>query len=526
MPIEKQSLNNFLPNGFETLNQEGYKENFSEDKIKTGYEKDVPDIVSGPNFNNLIDVVGKNTNTLNSYVEYLNGMPINNVPTVNEFNQLDYTNLDDKLTKKQITNCILEIPQRIKYTLENGTLTIKTGSVVIVPYGTEDLTSQYPKGATFINDNFRVYDTQFHDGKFFVWAELVGDVVVTDNGTTSTDNYLRSFCLDISTNSYILLATTGSGTGYTGTVSNVLYYNTSKNIMERYDASTVVDSNVRSLPIMMFRAQNSLYLGKLENVFNGMGYIGSTLWVDKGVKGLIPNGRNEDGTFKNEIGQTTRIYMQTDPFGASDSNYAAMFLFARDEIVGVNEGLGLAYKYIVSTDEPQQAHITWYNPQTNLILYKSSITDAWVQRKMTPCMFVKYDFESGTKKNTFISLTPKRPFRAIDYSDKSEVSGWGMPSTKYINLTVGTSQSSYTAPANGWVNFSIVCNAGNSYCDLLTYTNEGTLYNFVTSKSNFNSAGQYLGVIVPVRKGQQFKIQYGNKQTNHLFTFIYAEGEV
>ena len=64
MAIKKESLNNFLPDGFETLNQEGYKENFSADKISTGYEKDVPDIVSGPNLNNLIDVIGKNTNTL------------------------------------------------------------------------------------------------------------------------------------------------------------------------------------------------------------------------------------------------------------------------------------------------------------------------------------------------------------------------------------------------------------------------------------------------------------------------------
>ena len=48
---------------------------------------------------------------------------------------------EDTLENK-ITNCLLEIPQRIKYTLVNGTLTIKAGTVVIVPYGVEDLTSQ------------------------------------------------------------------------------------------------------------------------------------------------------------------------------------------------------------------------------------------------------------------------------------------------------------------------------------------------------------------------------------------------
>ena len=90
MALEKESLINFLPDGFETLNQEGYKENFSADKIATGYEKDVKDRVTGPNFNNLLDVIGKNTNTLNNYVEYLNNMPVGSVPIVNDNNNLDY----------------------------------------------------------------------------------------------------------------------------------------------------------------------------------------------------------------------------------------------------------------------------------------------------------------------------------------------------------------------------------------------------------------------------------------------------
>lgn len=97
MAIKKESLNNFLPDGFETLNQEGYKENFSADKISTGYEKDVPDIVSGPNLNNLIDVIGKNTNILNSYVEYLNSLSVNKTPIVDSNNQLNSTQIGLKV---------------------------------------------------------------------------------------------------------------------------------------------------------------------------------------------------------------------------------------------------------------------------------------------------------------------------------------------------------------------------------------------------------------------------------------------
>ena len=95
MPLEKQSLNNFLPDGFETLNQEGYKENFNEDKIATGFERDVPDIVSGPNLNNLLDNIGKNTNVLTKFMDFIKNMPINNLFAVDENNQLVYKNLDE-----------------------------------------------------------------------------------------------------------------------------------------------------------------------------------------------------------------------------------------------------------------------------------------------------------------------------------------------------------------------------------------------------------------------------------------------
>ena len=95
MPLEKESLNNFLPNGFETLNQEGYKENFNEDKIATGFERDVPDIVSGPNLNNLLDNIGKNTNVLTKFMDFIKNMPINNLFAVDENNQLVYKNLDE-----------------------------------------------------------------------------------------------------------------------------------------------------------------------------------------------------------------------------------------------------------------------------------------------------------------------------------------------------------------------------------------------------------------------------------------------
>lgn len=203
----------------------------------------------------------------------------------------------DNLTYRNITNCLLEVPQRIKYTLENGTLTVKAGTVVIFAYGTEDKTAQYPVGSTFINDNFKVYDTQFADGKFFVWAELVNDVV---NSDTIADTLFRVFGLRVTTTRTVIQwnAYGESGSGYTGT-SNCFYYNTSSNLGEYYATGVLLEGSTLSLPLGRCVSDGTYAFGSITQIFNGIGYIGSTIWVDKGVKGLIPNKRNEDGSLNN-----------------------------------------------------------------------------------------------------------------------------------------------------------------------------------------------------------------------------------
>lgn len=142
MPLEKESLNNFLPNGFETLNQEGYKENFNEDKIATGFERDVPDIVSGPNLNNLLDNIGKNTNVLTKFMDFIKNMPINNLFAVDENNQLVYKNLD-----------------------EVGGGGLEIGDIGIAPLGIDETKNKrrYLNGQIIIQEQFLSFTTKLKD---------------------------------------------------------------------------------------------------------------------------------------------------------------------------------------------------------------------------------------------------------------------------------------------------------------------------------------------------------------------------
>ena len=328
------------------------------------------------------------------------------------FSNVSLSNLDIEgekhfINKSQITNCLLEVPQRIKYDLTDGTLTIKAGSVVIVPYGTEDKTSEFPVGSTFIRDNFKVYDTQFADGKFFVWAELVGDVLLPSDPTTDTN--LRSLCLVLTIeNGYNLLFTTGSGSGYTGTTNNVLYYNTSKNVVERYNNTNLTDSEVRSFPLMLIQADGSVYLGSVNQVFNGVGKIGSIYWIDKGVTALSAKGKNQDGSINNVARITEKLeFLDNSAWDAVTKTFSGYLIYINCEESNTNTYIFQPYERFM--DSLSTPHTTWVyayiEHEQQWYFYNGETDPVW--RKADIYIYANMTTKDG-------ELTPKQPIRLVD----------------------------------------------------------------------------------------------------------------
>jgi hypothetical protein len=250
-------------------------------------------------------------------------------------------------------------------------------------------------------------------------------------------------------------------------------------------------------------------LKNIKQCFNGMGYFGSTLWVDKGVKGLIPNGRNEDGTLKNKDYEVSKLI--TGQYSAISDNITAFFSSSY-------EGIATCARLVVSETEPTGNYLLWYIPSKNELLHRGSGT-----------VFERYDalilgnFSSIVERIT--SFTPKQPFRALDYNDKSEISSWGMPSNKYIDLTLGASGTTYIAPANGWVHIGARSGGKGAYIN--TLGSQNPLLSFYESRGY--ETGSQLSLIFPVKKGEYFAIRYANfRATNPdlIFRFVYAEGEI
>lgn len=133
--------------------------------------------------------------------------------------------------------------------------------------------------------------------------------------------------------------------------------------------------------------------------------------------------------------------------------------------------------------------------------------------------------------NGVISVDPTglTTFADVDASNftdtgKVELSSYGMPSNTLINLSLGVSGSSYTAPANGYLLMSFSGTANSAYAEILCYTGDNPQQN-VTSNASTTLSGGWGRLMCPCKTGDVFNIYYGgNNFTVHNFEFVYAVG--
>lgn len=372
------------------------------------------------------------------------------------------------LNKSQITNCLLEVPQRIKLELNNGTLTLKAGSQVIVPNGFEaDGTT--PK---------------------FDYVTVESDLNLA-NGTGTEEVFFIVTASGNNLSRYTKSVVFSGSVAPTVSTQYACWYDTANNVLKQTINTGATWEQVNwGLPIGV-GTTTTTSVTSIDQVFNGFGYIGSTVWVDKGVKGLIPNGRNADGTLNNIEFTTSRVLTQTN----TDTLQNSSIILTTQEVFGLD---------------------VTYSNEVNYNIF--NIT----QEKIIGAIVGKFDRTNGVISN----FQPKTTFHAVDWNDKSTVSGWGMPSNRYINLTLGASGTTYTAPANGWFscNFSLrQANASGIIWAKMLSQSIGDM-KFFTNDTDF----EYIAAL-PVRKGDIIVIQY---QASSVYVaswetglrFMYAEG--
>ena len=98
------------------------------------------------------------------------------------------------------------------------------------------------------------------------------------------------------------------------------------------------------------------------------------------------------------------------------------------------------------------------------------------------------------------------------------MSSIGMPSDTYINLTLGASGSTYTAPSNGWFCLQKVTNNTNQYVLLQNLTNG------MENMHQYYNSGYVARIYLPCKKNDTVRCSYTANGNTTAFRFIYAVG--
>lgn len=118
-----------------------------------------------------------------------------------------------------------------------------------------------------------------------------------------------------------------------------------------------------------------------------------------------------------------------------------------------------------------------------------------------------------------LELKANKSLSNLTAEGKSLASGLGMPSGKYVNLTLGASGTTYTAPANGYYSMAKKATQSAQY---LSMENSACGIGWGLAS---HSANQSLQNYIPAKKGDVVQVNYNAGGETTYFRFVYAEGE-
>ncbi len=330
-----------------------------------------------------------------------------------------------------VTNCITEIPQDIKLELADGVLTLKAGSKIYVPNGADvfdvvTIAKDIVVGFASETQQFMLFYNMTADG---VWYANLNEQRSGD--TNPSDLY-----------------------GF--------FYNTADNKVYYLRRTTTPDDANFSLPIAIITVSNGV-ASSIDQVFNGFGYIGSTVFALPGVKGLIPDGRNADGSLKSIEVAVNNVAINDTRQRGNDTGTLSI----AGKISSWDTGSLFTDYY------PAPATGSWwlvYDTKKN-VYFQSDDGGAYFEVRRTP-------FGNWRKEgNKITNFTPKTTFHAVDYNDLTSTTAIAAPAG-IVSAFAGK-----TAPS-GWLKCDGSAVSRTRYATLFAAI--GTLYGAGDGSTTFN----------------------------------------
>ena len=224
-------------------------------------------------------------------------------------------------------------------------------------------------------------------------------------------------------------------------------------------------------------------------------FTGNTITVKSGLKVLIPNGRNDDGSLK-----SIEYTVESDTVLTTSKNSTVNCVYVSDDDIGI------APVFQYSNLTPVYSGGIWYNITENKNYTYDDDLDSWQEFQG----IVIATFENT--EETVANLKIVNPTGLLKQNDIFAIINMGMPD--YANTVSKSANTNYTATVNGYA-FAFAETQQNQY-----------KYLYIDNKSysiGYHQQGHigWSALCMPVAKGSVYKISSGNCR----LSFIPMKGE-
>lgn len=219
--------------------------------------------------------------------------------------------------------------------------------------------------------------------------------------------------------------------------------------------------------------------------------------VKKGLKVLIPDGFNEDGTLKSITYEVPEDINVT----AVNNSYVNCIYVTPD-------GCGYAQSYLAADEKNFDNRGIVYSISENKSYLYNTDTSAWEPIKAV--VVALYTITDSVV--TFTEI--EKPVRVLSYADRNAVLNWMMPS--YQNPVSKIWGEAYVAPCNGWV-YAFATAQVDTY-QYLVINSVFYPFNWVRYGDQASSC-----CMVPVKKGDCYRAHNGYVNTAYVY-FLPMQG--
>ena len=382
------------------------------------------------------------------------------------------------LNKRQISNCILEAPRRVKIEMNGKTITIKAGSRLSFPNGFDI------KGDRIFDEVILENDLSLTTTPPGTYQAALG-VVKNDIG-----NYYISYIGPLAGGTNYPATYSGPTQPVSGAGKYAFWYNTTQNKVFMIENGSVNTDNYATFPI----AYISVTAEGFQNVhqyYDVCSYCGQWLFIFPGVKFLIPDGFNEDGSLRNievtTVAKATALENQTSrmiKLGITSNAY------------GWGPGIN---GYVISDKEPvvNQQYFQWMDTSTNYMKYTSNTGASWIIDKTIYAGTMSKPDANGSIQG----ITPAEPVNLVKMDDYNVLQNRINGMKTYVTTTYVNGNTWYRIWSDGWKEQGGQFNCSASELDVslpLTMSNTNYCLTYGQCATGYDAATRWPTVVTAI----------------------------